>query len=439
MTNNTSSYVLSPVPPGPTEKFDLNLNEESFPVIRELVRHYPDICRIQSRSRAHDSYLLNHPDAIKRVLIDNHRNYVKGVGFERVKLLLGNGIIVSNGEFWKQQRRMVQPAFHRDMLRDLTAMMQRVTQNLLADWERAAAAGEAVNVSVAMSAFGLEVVLRGLFSDDLDRLIEENGGNPFAIFTDDSARDLNLAVKFRALIKLIQAVIDRRRREQREAKPDMLAALMAARDLQGRPMDDKALIDEIMTLIVAGHETSAVTLTWMWHVLGGNPAVEALLHAEVDSLPYERSPDFSDLPGLGYAKQIMFETLRLYPPVWLFSRKALRDDWVAGGHIPAGADLFISPFFLHRRADYWPDPERFEPQRFVDAEVAHRHRTAFIPFSAGPRKCIGDVFSTVEMQIHFGKIARKLRLRPVPGQKIELEPAINLRCKHNIMMIPENR
>lgn len=438
MTNNTSSYALSPVPPGPVEKFDINLNEESFPVIRELVKNYPDICRIPPKSRSHDSYLLNHPDAIKRVLIDNHKNYVKGVGFERVKLLLGNGIIVSNGEFWKQQRRMVQPAFHRDMLKQLTAMMQQATQDLLSRWERAAAAGQALNVSMAMSAFGLEVVLRGLFSDDLDRLIEENGGNPFAIFTDDSTRDLSLAVKFRALIKLIQGVIDRRRERQADGS-DMLGALMAARDLEGRPMGDKALIDEIMTLIVAGHETSAVTLTWMWHVLGQNPAIEALLHAEVDALPYEQSPDFSNLPGLGYTKQIMFETLRLYPPVWLFSRKALQDDWVVGGHIPAGSDIFISPFFLHRRPDYWPDPERFDPQRFSEIETANRHRTAFIPFSAGPRKCIGDVFSAVEMQIHFGTIARKLRLRPVPEQKIELEPAINLRCKHNIMMIPELR
>ena len=438
MTNNTSSYAVSPVPPGPVEKHDINISEQSFPVIRELVKHYPDICRIPSKSRVQDTYLLNHPDAVKRVLIDNHKNYVKGVGFERVKLLLGNGIIVSNGEFWKQQRRMVQPAFHRDMLKHLTAMMQRVTQDLLCRWEQAATAGQTVNVSVAMSAFGLEIILRGLFSDDLDRLIDENGGNPFSIFTEDSARDLSLAVKFRALIKLIQSVIDRRRKQQ-TTPTDMLGALMAARDLQGRPMSDKALIDEIMTLIVAGHETSAVNLTWMWHLLGQYPAVEALLHAEVDGLPYELSPGFSDLPGLNYARQIMFETMRLYPPVWLFSRKALQDDWVPGGHIPAGSDIFISPFFLHRRPDCWPDPERFEPLRFTDAETAHRHRAAYIPFSAGPRKCIGDIFSTVEMQIHFGTIARKLKLRPVPEQEIELEPAINLRCKHNIIMIPELR
>jgi cytochrome P450 len=324
------------------------------------------------------------------------------------------------------------------MLKHLTGMMQRITQELLSRWQMAALNREPVNVSQAMSAFGLEVVLRGLFSDDMDRLIDEHGGNPFSIFTDDSARDLNLAVKFRALIKLIQGVIDRRR-ERQAGTVDMLAALMASRDLQGRPMSDKALIDELMTLIVAGHETSAVNLTWMWHLLGHYPAVEALLHAEVDNLPYAQSPGFSDLPGLEYAKQIMFETMRLYPPVWLFSRKALQEDWVPGGHIPAGSDIFISPYFLHRRDDFWPDPERFEPQRFTEAETEHRHRTAYIPFSAGPRKCIGDVFSTVEMQIHFGTIARKLRLRPAPEQKIELEPAINLRSKHHIIMIPELR
>jgi cytochrome P450 len=443
MNHNSSEAPLSPAP-GPVGKFDIQLNEASFPVIRDCLREYPDICRLAAKSRAADTYLVNHPDAVKRVLIDNHKNYIKGVGFERVKLLLGNGIIVSDGEFWKQQRRMVQPAFHRDMLQGLTGMIQKVSQSLLRDWEQAADARQTVNVSEVMSTFGLEVVLRALFSDDLDRIIEENGGNPFAIFTDNTSRDMNLAVKFRALTKLMLAVVARRREQasgeaNATGEPDMLDAMLAARDLQGRPMGDKALIDELMTLIVAGHETSAVTLTWMWHLLGEYPGVEERLHREVDAASYEISPAFTDLSQLGYARQVMSETLRVYPPVWLFSRRALQDDVLGNYRIPAQSDLFISPYFLHRREDQWPDPERFDPDRFTDEAVNRRHRAAYIPFSAGPRKCIGDMLSMVEMQIHFGTIARKLRLRPVPGQSIELEPAINLRCKTSIIMMPEYR
>jgi cytochrome P450 len=435
MTNHTSSI---PAPPGPADKIDLQLDPASFPKIQLLLATYPDICRIAAVSRKADSYLLNHPDLIKRVLIDNHRNYLKGIGYERAKLLLGNGIIVSDGDFWKQQRRMVQPAFHREMLKALTATIQTISLNLLRQWERLAEERKAFDLNRAMSEFGLEVMLRSLFSNDLDVMIAEAGGNPFSIFTDEHERDLTLAVKFRALTRQIKTIIDRRRITGSQT-PDMLGALMGARDLEGRPMSDKALIDELMTLIVAGHETSAITLSWMWYLLSQHPAVEQRLLREVDALGEKPVPDFADAEKLGYCKQVMFETLRLYPPVWLFSRRALQDDAVGDYPIPAGSDLFISPYFLHRREDLWPDSERFDPDRFAEAETRQHHRTSFIPFSAGPRKCIGDMLSILEIQIHMGTIARRLVLRHVPDRPIELEPAINLRSRHPITMIPQLR
>ncbi len=434
MTNHTSSIAT---PPGPADKIDLQLDPSSFPRIQSLLGTYPDICRIATRSRKADSYLFNHPELIKRVLIDNHRNYIKGIGYERAKLLLGNGIIVSDGDFWKQQRRMVQPAFHRDMLKTLTATIQAISLKLLREWEQLARQSQPFNLNRATSEFGLEVMLRSLFGDDLDVMIKESGGNPFSIFTDERERDLTLAVKFRALSRLIQTIIDRRR--ERAEQPDMLGALMAARDLEGRPMSDKALIDELMTLIVAGHETSAITLSWMWYLLSQHPDVERRLHQELDALGDKPAPDFADAERLGYCKQVMFETLRLYPPVWLFSRRALQDDTAGDYRIPAGSDLFISPYFLHRREDLWPDSERFDPDRFAEAETRKHHRTSFIPFSAGPRKCIGDVLSILEIQIHMGTIARRLVLRHVPDRPIELEPAINLRSRHPIIMVPQLR
>ncbi|HEY3487589.1 MAG TPA: cytochrome P450 [Gammaproteobacteria bacterium] len=435
MTNHNSSAAA---PPGPVDKIDLQLDPASFPRIQALLQDYPDICRISALSRKSDSYLLNHPDLIKRVLIDNHKNYNKGIGYERAKLLLGNGIIVSDGDFWKQQRRMVQPAFHRDMLKSLTSTIQTVSRKLLLQWKQLAEKEQSFDLNRATSEFGLEVMLRCLFSDDLDVMIDESGGNnPFAIFTDEHERDLTLAVKFRALTRLIQKTIQRRREENMQP-PDMLGALMTATDLQGKPMPDKALIDELMTLIVAGHETSAITLSWMWYLLSQNPDVENRLLQEVDALDH-LSPEFADQEKLGYCKQVMYETLRLYPPVWLFSRRALEDDAVGAYRIPAGSDLFISPYFLHRREDLWPDCERFDPERFAAAETQKHHRTSFIPFSAGPRKCIGDVLSILEVQIHMGTIARQLVLRYVPDRPIELEPAINLRSRYSIKMIPQLR
>jgi enediyne biosynthesis protein E7 len=435
MANHTSSLA---VPPVSADKIDLQLEPASFPRIQTLLGNYPDICRVPTQSRKADSYLLNHPELIKRVLIDNHRNYVKGIGYERAKLLLGNGIIVSDGEFWKQQRRMVQPAFHRDMLKTLTSTIQSISLKLLERWMTLAANSEAFELNRAMSEFGLEVMLRSLFGEDLDLMIAEAGGNPFSIFTEEHERDLSLALKFRALTRLVQRVIERRRRS--ETQPlDMLGALMTARDLEGRPMADKALIDELMTLIVAGHETSAITLTWMWYLLSQHPDAEACLHREVDRLGAKPAPDFADAEQLVYCKQVMFETLRLYPPVWLFSRRALQDDVLSGYAVPAGSDLFISPYFLHRREDLWPDSARFDPERFAEAEARRHHRTSFIPFSAGPRKCIGDVLSILEIQIHMGTIARRMTLRHVPDRPIELEPAINLRSRHPINMMPRLR
>lgn len=435
MANHSSSLA---VPPVSADKIDLQLDPASFPRIQSLLGDYPDICRVPAQSRKADSYLLNHPELIKRVLIDNHRNYIKGIGYERAKLLLGNGIIVSDGEFWKQQRRMVQPAFHRDMLKTLTSTIQSISLKLLDRWRALAANNEAFELNRAMSEFGLEVMLRSLFGEDLDLMIAEAGGNPFSIFTEEHERDLSLAVKFRALARLMQKVIERRRGRETQP-PDMLGALMAARDLEGRPMADKALIDELMTLIVAGHETSAITLTWMWYLLSQHPEVETRLHGEVDRLGAGPAPDFADAERLVYCKQVMFETLRLYPPVWLFSRRALQDDVLEGYPVPAGSDLFISPYFLHRREDLWPDSARFDPERFAEAEARRHHRTSFIPFSAGPRKCIGDVLSILEIQIHMGTIARRIVLRHVPDRPIELEPAINLRSRHPIKMIPRLR
>ncbi len=422
------------LPPGPAQPCDLNTTPESFDIIAGLIAEYGDICRLRSSSRKSDGYLVNHPDYLKHILVKNHQNYTKGVGFDRVKMLLGNGIIVSDGPFWRRQRRMIQPAFSRKVIAELSDQIKRCNLERLDSWEAKADRGEPINITSEASELALQIVLRSLFSEDLDRIIAEQGSNPFSILTEEMTRDMQLVIKFRALSKIILEVIERRRREQPE-RVDFLAMFMDSRDKEtDEAMTDRELLDEIMTMIIAGHETSAITLNWVWYFLASYPEVERRLHAEVDGADYAQIPGFDDLEQLPYVKQVVEEALRYYPPVWLYTRRAIEDDQLGDYFVPAGTDIFISPYFLHRHPRYWPQPEKFDPERFAEETIREQHKQAYIPFSAGPRRCIGDFFATVEMQMHFGLMARKFRVQLLDEQPLELEPAVNLRNKQPIYL-----
>jgi len=427
------------LPPGPAEAFDLHTTEESFARVAELITDYGDICQISSPTRRSTSYLINHPDYIKHVLVKNNANYTKGVGFERVKLLLGNGIIVSDGPFWRRQRRMIQPAFDRRLIAALMHEMVQCNLVLRDAWREKAGTGEIINITETASELALRIVLRSIFGDDLEQMEAEGGGNPFAILTDDSARDMQLVMKYRALRKLVQATIARRRQGSQEHE-DFLAAFMQGRDKDtGEAMTDRELIDEVMTLIVAGHETSACTLNWVWYLLSLHPEAEAEVQKEADQIADVENPDFMQITGMSFSRQVVEEALRLYPPVWLFTRKTLEDDRLGDYFVPAGTDIFIAPYFLHRHPEFWQDVEQFKPERFTEDAVKARHKQAFIPFSAGPRRCIGDFFATVEMQVHLAILAREFHLEYVPDKPIELSPNVNLRSKHSILMRVRSR
>lgn len=422
------------LPPGPAEAFDLNTTELSFPKVAEYIKQYGDICLIKPVSRTQNSYLVNSPDAVKSILVKNHENYAKGPGFERVKMLLGNGIIVSDGAYWRKQRRMIQPAFSRKSIDEFAKKMQTANLKWLAEWEEKAKQDSTINITEEMSELSLEIILRALFSDDLDKLIKQEGGNPFSILTDDLTRDLQLAVRFRALKILVQQLIDERRQQPQEYD-DFLDAFMKAIDKDSSEhMADNEIIDEVMTLIIAGHETGATTLNWAWYLVSQAPEVEDKLHAEVDRVVSGVVPSFEEVGELQYTRQIIEEALRLYPPVWLYSRTAINDDKIEGFDVPAGTNIFFSPYYLHRHPAYWKQPEVFMPERFSPEQVKQRHKFAFIPFSAGPRRCIGDYFSIVEMQIHLATMAKKFRLLFIDENPVELDPQVNLRSKHNIIM-----
>lgn len=429
VTPNTSMSL-----PGPKTPYDLHTTTESFEQLQQWVSEFGDVFPIIPKSRKAPALFVNDPDVIKHILIKNNKNYLKGVGFERVKMLLGNGIIVSDGTFWRRQRRMIQPAFGRDVIAELTTQIKTLNLDLLLRWQQLANDTATINITEETNALALQIILRTLFSDDLDLIYEQYQGNPFAMLTDDSARDLKLAVKFRGLTKTVGEIIEMRRQQKAE-RMDFVSLFMAARDKDsGEAMTDKEMIDEIMTLIVAGSETSATTLNWTWYSLSQYPEVLARVQQEVDNASYAECPGFEHIDELPYIRQVVEEVLRIYPPVWLFTRKAIAQDEINGITIAPSTDIFISPYFMHRHSQYWPQPEKFDPERFTEAASKEQHKTAYLPFSAGPRRCIGDFFTLVESQLHFGLMLRHLTMEYVADHPIELAPEVNLRTRYPITM-----
>lgn len=420
------------LPPGPETPFTPDTNEATFAAIPEWIAAWGDVVRLPSEGRRHDSYLLNDADAIRHVLVKHHANYRKGPGFNRVKMLLGNGIIVSDGPFWRRQRRMIQPAFSRKVLVRLLRFVEQANAARRERWQDEAAGGAILDITAEAADLSLEVILRTLFGEDFDRLVDQQGGNPFAFLTEDLTRDMRVVLRFRGLMQLMQELIHWRR-ETQPVRDDFLALFLAARDRDtGETMTDKELIDELMTFIIAGHETSAITLNWCWYFLARHPEWAARAREEIEAVTGGATPAPEQLARFETVRRVMNEALRLYPPVWLFSRTALDDDRIGDYAIPAGTDLFISPYYLHRHPAHWSDAERFDPDRFAPEREKARHPTAFIPFSAGPRRCIGDHFALLEMQIHFGCMLPAFRLEYLDEQPLALAPFINLRTRHNL-------
>ncbi|MGH8265433.1 MAG: cytochrome P450 [Steroidobacterales bacterium] len=429
----------TPAPPGPEEQFDIGSTADSIDRMGECYARYGDLYRVYAPGRKSYTYVVNDPEDVKRILLSNHRNYTKGIGLDRVKILLGNGIMVSEGDFWRSQRYMMQPMFHRRVIERFIGMIAEANESLLARWHAKADAGEPVDVTEEMSQLTLEIVLKSILGSDLARLARSSGGNPFEVVTREQERDLKFAYKFRQLTKLVAEVVKQRRAESRD-EFDFLGMLMNARDKEtGAPMGERALIDEVMTLVVAGHETTASGLNWTWYLLSQHPEVEARLHAELDAARDIGDRRFNALDQLPCTQQVIEEALRLYPPGWLLSRRTIEADRLGGFHIAPKTDILISPYFLHRNVKHWEEPEAFRPERFAPDAVEARHRFAYIPFAVGPRHCIGENFALFEMVMHLYEVARQFRLHFEPAGPLEVEAAINLRTRKNLFMTLERR
>jgi cytochrome P450 len=433
-------------PPEAELQFDAGGTDDSLERMIELFARHGDTYRVYVPSRKAYTYVVHHPDDVKRVLVTHHRNYTKGVGLDRVKILLGKGIMTSEGELWKRQRYMMQPFFHRRVLAQFAQLVSAVNERWLARWEPLANRHEPVNITDEVSDLTLDIVLRSIFGTDLDRMTAEGGGvNPFELVAKDTGRNLKFAFKFRSLTKLVSELIARRRTDGIE-HVDFLAMLMSARDKDsGAPMAERELIDELMTLVVAGHETTASALNWTWYLLATHPEAQARLHAEVDAAPAYQAPSLEQMEALSYTGYVVNESLRLYPPGWVLSHRTIEADVLGGYDIPPGSNVLLPLYLLHRHPGFWKDPDLFRPERFAPEHEAERPRFAYMPFAAGPRHCIGETLAVYEMLVHLYKAARRYRVTRFaapgapPAGPPELEAQINLRTRHPLYMTLERR
>jgi cytochrome P450 len=395
-------------------------------------------------------FLLNHPDHAQRVLHDNHANYRKSFFYARMKPLVGEGLLTSEAGDWKRKRRLAQPAFHKERLAGFVAIMSHHTSAMLERWAPAAARGEPLDVAAELMKLTLTIVGHALFGQDM---LGGGDGTGRAVSTAlritnerffsvvylppwvPTPKNLQFSAAMRVLDALVGEIIASRR--SGPARDDLLGMLMEARDAEGGGgLTDAELRDEVMTMALAGHETTASALTWAFHLLAGAPEVDRALHEESTRVLEGRAPAVDDLPRLELASRVHQEAMRLFPPVWIFGREALGPDRFAPYSIPAGAAVSISPYLLHRDPRFWEAPERFDPDRFLPAEVARRHRYAYLPFAAGPRMCIGNAFAMMEMQIVLAGIAGRYRLEHVPERPVELEPSVTLRPRRGLWMTP---
>jgi len=446
---------MTHLPPGPRSSSLLGVVPEfarnPLRVVTQAVRDYGD-CVLLPGPFGRNVYLLNQPELIHEVLVTQVNKIEKPEPLKWIfRSSFGNGLFFSEGAFWRRQRKLAQPAFHHKRLQVYAEGMTRRAHQLLATWKD----GQLRDIRKDMSTTTLNVVVDALFQsrveDDTDciyQALHELGGileqqgiaNPLLALVPDWA-PLPLMRRRRRATGALDAIVYRFIQEHRAAKTDtgdLLSMLMLAEDEDGQRMSDKQLHDEVMTIFIAGHETTALALTWALTLLAQSPGVEQKLHAELDTVLNGRLPTMVDLPNLPYAEMVIKETLRLYPISWLILRQATADLQLGPYHVPKGHQIWISPYTMHRHPHYFDTPELFQPERFgpeADQDLESRlPRFAYMPFGGGPRICIGNMFALIEARLVLVTIAQRYRLVLHPGSNIEMRVGNTLGFQHGASM-----
>ena len=389
-------------------------------------------------------YFLNSPELIESVLVTNQQNFRKDRVIQNSRWFLGQGLLTSEGGEWLRQRRLSQPAFHRERLALYARIINACAEEMLDSWKD----GENRDVHQEMMQLTLRVVAKVLFSVDvkneskevaaaLNLLMKHSSGARMLLPPWVRYLPLPFLIRVRRAVRQLDEVVYRIIRERRRSENDngdLLSMLMSARDEDGSRMTDRQLRDEVMTFLLAGHETTALSLSWAWFLLSENPEAENKLHHELARVLDGKNPSFEDLSRLCYTEAVVKESVRLYPPAWSLARTAAEDFEIGGYLVPAGSNVVMSQWIMHRDPRFFPSPEQFDPGRWFEEHTQRLPRFAYFPFGGGPRYCVGASFAMMEATLLLAAIAQRFRLRMVPGHKVVPVPSITLRPKYGIKM-----
>lgn len=440
-------------PPGPRTLSPLTntaaLQRDSIRFALDIWQRYGDV--VHFRFLFWPAYVFYHPDQVKRVLQENHRNYSKNFPMMKAaQEIFGNGLFTNDGASWLHQRRLMQPSFHHKRLASFGRLMSEAAAAMLERWQSSNPGDAPLDISQEMMHLTLRIAGLAIFAHDLtnevdrigstfttlDPLISRYTSFPFPPLWVPTPRNRRLLAGLNTLNTVIYALIAERRKQLADTDaPDLLSMLLAARDEEtGLGMSDQQLRDEVLTLLLGGHETTAMVLTWTWYLLSQYPEVQRRLHAELDSVLSGQLPAIEHLDALPYTRMVIQEAMRLYPPVFGFTRFAIAPDEIGGYTVPAKSIIFLSAYCTHRHPACWEEPEVFDPERFTPERSTDRPRFAYFPFGGGPRQCIGNSFAMMEAQLVLATIAQRYSLRLVPGHPVVPQVLLTMRPRYGLPM-----
>ncbi|MGW4116531.1 cytochrome P450 [Actinosynnema sp. NPDC004786] len=446
-TTDTAGPRTVPGPPrGETLSLLARMARDRLAVMTSVSRQYGDAVRLRLGPKS--MYFFNHPDHAKHVLADNPGNFVKGIGLVHARRALGDGLLTSEGELWKAQRKTIQPVFQAKRIAGKADVIAQEAAGLV-DKLRRRRGGAPVDISEEMTGLTLGVLGRALLDADLGAF--ESIGHSFEAVQNQAMFEMMslstvphwvpLPVQRRFhraradLDRIVARLADERRANPTPDGDDILSRLVEATRREPDPaVAHQRMRDEMVTLLLAGHETTASTLSWTFYLADRHPEVWERMHAEAVEVLGDRLPTFRDIARLKYTTQVIQEVMRLYPPVWILPRVTREEDVIGGYRVPAGADVLICPYTLHRHPAFWEEPDRFDPDRFSPGRSSGRSRYAYLPFGAGPRVCVGSGLGMMEATIVAASVVRELRLSTAPGYEVRGEPMLTLRVRGGLPM-----
>lgn len=437
-------------PPGPKPHFIIGniplASRDPLSLFLQWAREFGDI--FYYRAAWLHVYFLNHPDLIESVLVRKAANFQKDRVIRNSRWFFGNGLLTSEGDFWLRQRRLSQPAFHRERVASYARIMTQHAEEMTASWQD----GETRDMHAEMMQLTLRVVVHALFNVEagesvnisaaLNALMRNATGARMLLPPAGRYLPLPTMIEVRRAVRHLEqtvySIIEQRRANESDSG-DLLSMLMQVRDQDGTRMTDKQLRDEVLTFLLAGHETTALALSWTWRLLAEHPEIERKLREELDRVLLGRAPAFSDLAVLPYADAVIKESMRLYPPAWSLARTTMADIELGGYVIPKGSNIVMSQWIMHRHPGYFSDPDTFIPERWLGDNLRKLPRFVYFPFGGGPRQCIGAAFAQMEAVLLLATIARRYQLRAVSDHPVVAVPSFTLRPKHGIRMVVTSR